>query len=137
MPTAMADFRSAELTDADLYRDPAAEALCATRDNTWTPPITFRGGLYPVRSVWYLTQIESGPKLRRPLKVEVSPTQDGAFEVHSAILGISGVGESLAAATRDLCSTFVAFWEEFSQTPSDHLASESSAILMRMRSVIG
>lgn len=137
MPTAMADCRSAELMDADVYRDPAAEALCATRDNTWTPPITFRGGLYPVRRVWYLTKIESGPRLQRPLKVEVSPTEDGAFEIHSAILGISGVGESLAAATSDLCGTIMAFWEEFSQTPSERLAPESAAILMYLRSVLG
>jgi hypothetical protein len=137
MPSVMADCRAAELTDADSYRDPSVEALCAVADNTWTPPLTLRGGLYPLRKVWYLTKIEAGPKVRKPLQIEVLPTEDGAFQVRSTMLDIVGAGEDLAAATRDLCETIAAFWEEFSATSPDQLSPDATALFERLRNVLG
>jgi hypothetical protein len=136
MLTAIADCQAAVMADADTYRSVAAETLCLIGDNTWTPQLASRGGLSPLRTVWYLTRIESGPRLQNPLKVEVSPTEEGSFQVHSPILGVSGVGENLSAATQDLCDTIAALWEEFSGTPPDRLSPDAKAVLARLRTVI-
>jgi hypothetical protein len=131
------ECQAAEFTDVDAYRDSGAETLRATQDKTWMPPLPLRGDICPVRAVLYLIEVEAGAKLRESLKVEVSPTEDGAFQLHSPFLDISGIGENLMAAKTDLCDTIMAFWEEFSKTPSDRLAPESTVILRRLRSILG
>ena len=137
MMNATVESWASELTDADCFRDPAVESLCALRDNTWVPPLTLRGELCPVRTVMYLAQVESGPKFRQPLKIEVSPTESGAFQVYSAVLDISGIGESLGAAASDLSGTVASLWAEFSTTPAEKLAPDAMVLYQRLRSVLG
>jgi hypothetical protein len=137
MLNTMADSWGSELADADFFRDLATETLCSARDNTWTPSLPERGGLYPLRTVMYLSHLESGRKVRAPLKVEVSPTDCGSYQVYSTVLDISGVGDSLAAATKDLCDTITSLWDEFSGTPTDRLAPDAVVLFERLRNAIG
>jgi hypothetical protein len=133
----MSDCGSAGLIDADCYQESAADPCCAVSDNTWVPPITFRGGHHPLRKVLYLITIEGGPKLKRPLQVEVSPAEDGAFQVSATMLDVVGAGDDLASATQDLCETITAYWEEFSVTPGHELSPDAAALFARLRSALG
>ena len=137
MTNATVERWAGELTDADGFRDPAVESLCALGDNTWVPPLTLRGELCPVPRVMYLAQIESGPKFRQPLRIEVSPTDSGACQLYSAVLDISGVGDSVAAAASDLSGTIASLWAELSATPAEKLAPDALDLYQRLRSVLG
>ena len=137
MMTPTAGRLSAELADVDHYPDPAIESLCAERDSTWAPPLTSRGGLCVVRTVMYLSTLGDGTKLAQPLKIEVSSTEDGACQFYSAVLDVSGVGESLGAAANDFLGTVSALWAEFSATPIEDLAPDAQSLLYRLRSTFG
>ena len=136
MTTAMGERWKGELADVDLFPDPAVESLWAGRDANWVPPLTRRGLLYPVRTVMYLASIASAPKLKRPLKLEVSPTESGGFEVCAPMLDLSGIGDTLEAAAGDLSGTIASLWSELDGTPTERLAPDAVVLLRRLRTAL-
>jgi hypothetical protein len=101
--------------------------------DVFRPPLARRGALVPVRDLLYVQAIHGGPRLGKPLKVELSPTDDMGFDLFAPALGLGGVGETLDMAVRDLESTVVALWSEYSSTPRNQLAPDAIALLEKLQ----
>ena len=106
-------FQNETFVSADSYPDTVAETFLsqAARGEPlgFSPPLSKRGDLVPVRDVMYLRDTPERVKLRRPLKLQVLPTDEGRFEVFAPALDLGGVGDSLEGAAQDLVSTMVGF----------------------------
>jgi hypothetical protein len=138
MHSALAYADSTAFTDADFFQDVASAALRATRDRAWTTGLMGAQGLFPLRQIMYLVvPMEAGPKARPPLKIEVTPADGGGFQVYSKVLDLSGIGDTLAGAAKDLSDTIISLWMEYSATPTEGLAPDALALLGRLRSALG
>src|SRR5882724_1293713 len=96
-------FQNEAFVSADSYRDAVAETFLSQAAPAeplgFSPPLSRRGDLVPVRQVMYLRDTPEKVKLRQPLKLQVLPTDEGRFEVFAPALGLGGVGDSLERAT--------------------------------------
>jgi hypothetical protein len=130
------------LTDVDRVLDGGTASVAvetewieADSGYPFSPALARRGRLVPVRTVMYLTRLSDGQKLRNPLKVEISPTDDLGFDVYAPALNLGGVGESLDGAVQDLEGTLLALRSEYFGSPSESLASDALALVQRLRTV--
>jgi hypothetical protein len=82
----------------------------------------------------YLRDTPDKVKLKRPLKLEVLPTDEGRFEVFAPALDLGGVGDSLERAAQDLVSIILTVWEQFAEAPDSTLAPDGADLARRMRS---
>jgi hypothetical protein len=98
------------------------------------PALSTRGSLTPVRTVMYLSAIGSRLVARSPIKIEVSPSEEGRFSVFAPALTLGGVGETLEKAATDLATTIESLWESLAEEDADSLTSDAAELADRLKS---
>jgi hypothetical protein len=98
------------------------------------PALSTKGSLTPVRDVMYMRAIGNRLAANAPIKVEISPSEEGRFSVYAPALTLGGVGENLEKAAMDLTTTIESLWDSFANENPDTLTSDALKLSERLRS---
>jgi hypothetical protein len=101
---------------------------------TFDPALSTRGPLTSLRTVMYLSTVAGRLVAKSPIKVEVSPSQEGRFSVFAPVLGLGGVADTLEAAAQDLASTVESLWDSLVEENPESLTSDAILLADRLRS---